>query len=180
MGTDWKMTYVVSFGYLLLSPPHSLCLSLKCKGGAATTLTLNMLVTSSSYVVRCEMSQVESAVLASVEKDGLIPHPSWCLKVIQLYETTLVRHGVMTVGPPGSGKSSIIHTLQACTNMKRSITTPMNKQHSCRAEFGHFTPAGSHIAGIVQRFQIRVPVFMVHLSARILEQLMYAPSSNPG
>lgn len=55
---------------------------------------------------------MESAAKASIEKEGLIPHPSWCLKVIQLYETTLVRHGVMMVGPPGSGKSSTITTLQ--------------------------------------------------------------------
>lgn len=47
-----------------------------------------------------------------MDKEGLIAHPSWCLKVIQLYETTLVRHGVMMVGPPGSGKSSTISTLQ--------------------------------------------------------------------
>lgn len=58
------------------------------------------------------MLKVESAARASVEKEGLINHPSWCLKVIQLYETTLVRHGVMMVGPPGSGKSSTISTLQ--------------------------------------------------------------------
>lgn len=56
--------------------------------------------------------QVESAARASIEKEGLIPHPSWCLKIVQLYETTLVRHGVMTVGPPGSGKSSTISILQ--------------------------------------------------------------------
>lgn len=56
--------------------------------------------------------QVESAARASLESEGLIAHPSWVLKVIQLYETTLVRHGVMTVGPPGSGKSSTISTLQ--------------------------------------------------------------------
>ncbi|CAN0142261.1 unnamed protein product, partial [Pylaiella littoralis] len=58
-------------------------------------------------------AEVESAARASVEKEGLINHPSWCLKVVQLYETTLVRHGVMMVGPPGSGKSSTISTLQS-------------------------------------------------------------------
>lgn len=59
-------------------------------------------------------AQVEAAAREFVEREGLISHPSWNLKVIQMYETTLVRHGVMTVGPPGSGKSSIISTLQVC------------------------------------------------------------------
>ncbi|CAM9783470.1 unnamed protein product [Ectocarpus sp. 6 AP-2014] len=58
-------------------------------------------------------AEVESAAKSFIDKEGLIAHPSWCLKVIQLYETTLVRHGVMMVGPPGSGKSSTIGTLQS-------------------------------------------------------------------
>ncbi|CBN78680.1 dynein heavy chain [Ectocarpus siliculosus] len=58
-------------------------------------------------------AEVESAAKSFIDKEGLIAHPSWCLKVIQLYETTLVRHGVMMVGPPGSGKSSTISTLQS-------------------------------------------------------------------
>lgn len=48
-----------------------------------------------------------------VEERGLQKHPSWLNKCIQLYETYLVRHGIMVVGPAGSGKSTIIDCLAA-------------------------------------------------------------------
>ena len=33
------------------------------------------------------------------------------VKILQLYETVLVRHGLMMVGKTMGGKSSIVHTL---------------------------------------------------------------------
>eukprot|EP00949_MAST-11_sp_MAST-11-sp1_P002825 g2825.t1 len=42
---------------------------------------------------------------------GLLQHPSWMQKVQQLYDTYLVRHGIMLVGPAGGGKSQIVKTL---------------------------------------------------------------------
>ena len=44
---------------------------------------------------------------------GLQLHPNWLNKCIQLYETYLVRHGIMLVGPAGSGKSAICECLAA-------------------------------------------------------------------
>jgi dynein heavy chain, axonemal len=37
--------------------------------------------------------------------------PQWTLKIIQLYETSLVRHGIMVVGSAGCGKSTIFNIL---------------------------------------------------------------------
>ena len=92
---------------------------------------------SMSAPPKAEYPDMESALKEECEKDGKIfyegPEGSegtrggWVGKVIQLYETTKVRHGIMLVGPTGGGKSTIFYLL------RRVLHKIMDLQHrACR------------------------------------------------
>ena len=63
--------------------------------------------------VNAEYPSLEEALKRSVETNKLVYHTTWVKKVLQLYDTTLVRHGIMLVGPTGGGKTQIFKNLRA-------------------------------------------------------------------
>ncbi|KAJ1537343.1 Dynein heavy chain 2, axonemal, partial [Nowakowskiella sp. JEL0078] len=57
--------------------------------------------------------EFRAALLEEMKLANLQPVENMIVKIIQLFETKSARHGVMIVGEPGSGKSSIWKMLQA-------------------------------------------------------------------
>lgn len=60
---------------------------------------------------RAKFDEVDRALREVATESGLQLHEPWLNKCIQLYETYLVRHGIMLVGPTGGGKTAIAETL---------------------------------------------------------------------
>ena len=58
-----------------------------------------------------EYKEVEKGVRKLMKENNLVDKQDWFIKIIQLYETSLVRHGFMVVGTVGSGKTTIMNTL---------------------------------------------------------------------
>jgi len=84
---------------------------------------------------KAEFPDMERETLAVIKEAGLQPHKDWVSKIVQLYETYIVRHGLCVIGPSGAGKTCVIETLaKALTNMgtkhkiermnPKSITAP--------------------------------------------------------
>ena len=54
---------------------------------------------------------IKRAIIHNAKESNLDPFPEWLTKVMQLFETCEVRHGIMILGHSGTGKSAIINTL---------------------------------------------------------------------
>ena len=64
---------------------------------------------------------LQRAISEKVQENGLINSNDWNLKIIQLYETQLVRHGIMVLGPSGAGKSKCCQVLMGKIDQKEKI-----------------------------------------------------------
>jgi len=66
-----------------------------------------------------DYAELAKQMVIACEKNNLQPKAVFLEKCIQLYETIMVRHGLMVVGDPYAGKSSVIKILQqAMSNVK--------------------------------------------------------------
>ena len=65
---------------------------------------------------------VEAAIQDQIKEQALQDHEDWTAKVVQLYETYLVRHGIMVVGPAGCGKTRIWNTLSRSITQLGTVT----------------------------------------------------------
>ena len=60
-------------------------------------------------VVRRKDLEVVCSSLQVCKDRGFVCHDSWIAKCIQLHEMCQVRHGVMLIGPAGSGNRSLFY-----------------------------------------------------------------------
>lgn len=66
--------------------------------------------------------EIESAISEVALSKGLVLEDAWVKKVVQLYETYKVRHGIMLCGPTGGGKTEICNTLAAALSVTTGTT----------------------------------------------------------
>jgi dynein heavy chain len=77
-----------------------------------------------------DYGSLQSAIEHCIKAKGLVLTELQVAKVIQFYETMVVRHGVMLVGPTGGGKTSCYEVLQdALTKLGEDGEGSVNSQY---------------------------------------------------
>lgn len=94
---------------------------------------------------KAEYPVLEENLKRVVESNKLVYHPTWVNKAIQLYDTILVRHGIMLVGPSGGGKTQIFKnlrvSLEGVTNITHKDTRFNPKAIRAQEMYGEMDPA---------------------------------------
>ncbi|OEH76364.1 dynein gamma flagellar outer [Cyclospora cayetanensis] len=83
--------------------------------------------------------EVESAVMQELQMRMLVRTDEFLIKIMQLYETSVVRHGFMLVGSSCSGKTTILNTLAAAltaTGQPTRIVTMNPKAITAQQMYG--------------------------------------------
>ena len=88
-------------------------LAWRCSGiRACKQCTQNTTQLRFSLSFQVDYGDLLQALVESCQEMGLQAVDSFTAKCIQLYETTLVRHGLMLVGPTMGGKTACYRALQ--------------------------------------------------------------------
>lgn len=92
--------------------------------------------------------EVEPHIKTKIEDLELKNEPDWYRKIIQVYEGSLVRHGLMIIGPVGSGKTTILKVLaEALSFANKTKIVKLNpksftsqEMYGCNDFSGEWTP----------------------------------------
>ena len=74
-------------------------------------------------------TEIEKKVKGLMAENNLEHVDAWFSKIIQLYETSLVRHGFMVVGTAGCGKTTIMETLTRSLTLLAEDGNPLGNVH---------------------------------------------------
>jgi dynein heavy chain len=74
-------------------------------------------------------TEIEKKVKGLMAENNLEHVTDWFIKIIQLYETSVVRHGFMVVGTVGSGKTTIMDTLTKSLTLLGEEGNPLGNLH---------------------------------------------------
>lgn len=93
---------------------------------------------------RISMNDFSTKIQMVCKDEGLQCHEHWLEKCTQLYESSIVRHGIMVVGPSRSGKSTAIEAVAktlTCMGQKTSIWRMNPKSITAPQMFGRLDAA---------------------------------------